>query len=234
MAPPGGRLQPVRPHTDSGSFTGTLFGYLVANIWLYTLGALLVLGAGADPSPAGIAAGILAVGGGSIAGILFLVGLLVGETDEAFADIYSGAMSLKNIFPQVPRAAFVIAIAVVATSLAGWLTMERYESFLFLIGSVFVPLFGVFVADRYFGDGDRPESPGVRVAPLVAWIVGVLVYHWVAPSGPAWWVDWLAGIATPLATTYPWLSASLLSFVVAAATALLLALVSSARPRSER
>jgi putative hydroxymethylpyrimidine transporter CytX len=221
--------------TARGSFMGTLIGYLVANVWLYALGALLILGAGADPSPAGIAGGILAVAGGTIAGVLFLVGLLVGETDEAFADIYSGAMSLKNVFPRVPRAALVIVIAAVSTGLAGWLTMERYESFLFLIGSVFVPLFGVFVAERFFGDTGRGDpKPGVRWAPVIAWTAGVVAYHGVAPTGPDWWIEWLAGIATPLATTYPWLSASLVAFVVAGATALLLALVSSARPRSER
>ncbi|HEV3472979.1 MAG TPA: cytosine permease, partial [Actinomycetota bacterium] len=145
-----------------GSFGGTFLGYFIANVWLYALGALLILGAGADPSPAGIAGGILAVAGGTVAGIVFLVGLLVGETDEAFADIYSGAMSFKNVWPRVPRSAFVIGIAAVSTALGGWLTMERYESFLFLIGSVFVPLFGVFVAERYLSRARSSETSGVR------------------------------------------------------------------------
>lgn len=199
--------------STGAAFSGTFAGYLLANIWLYSLGALLILGAGAEPSPGGIAAGILAVAGGSIAGILFLVGLLAGETDEAFADIYSGAVSLKNIWPRVNEAIFIIAIAIVATALAGWLTMERYESFLFLIGSVFVPLFGVFLAHYFL----RPTVPWIAAA---AWGLGFLVYHWVAPTGPDEWLELVAStLGTPLGITFPWLSASIVSFVVASAVA---------------
>ena len=212
--------------TRRGSFGGTFIGYFLANVWLYTLGVLLVLGAGAAASPAGIAGGILAVAGGTIAGVLFLVGLLVGETDEAFADIYSGAMSFKNVFPRVPRAVFVIAIAAISTALAGWLTMERYESFLFLIGSVFVPLFGVFVGERYFVRRRSSRAP-LRYGPLAAWIAGVLVYHWIAPTGPDWWVDSLGRIAHPLAIHAPWLSASIPSFLVAVLLTVLVGRVSS-------
>lgn len=217
--------------SSRGSFGGTFIGYFVANVWLYALGALLILGAGADPSPGGIAGGILAVAGGTLAGVIFLVGLLVGETDEAFADIYSGAMSFKNVFPRVPRGAFVIGIAAISTALAGWLTMARYESFLFLIGSVFVPLFGVFVAERYFARGpSRRQTPGIRVGPLAGWIAGFIVYHWIAPTGPSWWLDLLAGIAQPVAAEMTWLSASIPSFLIAAAATLALRLVSSPRP----
>ena len=43
---------------------GTFAGYLVANVWLYALGALLVLQTGSQPDPAGVAGGVLAVTGG--------------------------------------------------------------------------------------------------------------------------------------------------------------------------
>lgn len=222
---------------------GTFWGYLVANVWLYALGALLVLAAGAEPSPAGIAAGILALAGGSLAGLLFLIGLLVGETDEAFADIYSGAVSLQSIFPKVPLRVFALAIAVVSTVLAGWLTMARYESFLFLIGSVFVPLFGVFAADHFVArrgelsladlyrrEGAYWYSGGVRVSALVPWLAGFAVYHWIAPTGPAWWTELATGLAgTPLSQRFAWLPASLPAFCVAALLALAL---SSGRGRA--
>jgi putative hydroxymethylpyrimidine transporter CytX len=207
------------------AFHGTFIGYLIANIWLYSLGALLVLGAGAQASPAGIAAGMLAVAGGSIAGILFLVGLLAGEADEAFADIYSGAMSLKNIWPRVPERVFIIGIGIVATALAGWLTMERYESFLFLLGSVFVPLFGVFIAHHYV----RPIG---RAGAFVAWAVGFLLYHWIAPTGPSNWLTLVdSTLGTPLGVTYGWLNASIPSFAVAFGLALASTGLSSRRPQ---
>jgi putative hydroxymethylpyrimidine transporter CytX len=210
------------------AFIGTFWGYFLANVWLYTIGVLLVLG-GATSDPAGIAAGVLALAGGTVAGILFLVGLLVGETDEAFADIYSGAVSLRNIFPNVSQAALVIAITAVGALLAAWLDMAKYESFLFLLGSVFVPLFGVLAADHYVnrrgkihveslysGTGRYWFGGGVRARAVFPWLAGFVVYQWVQPTGPAWWLD-AVGVFTdaPLWTEVPWLSASILSFAVA-------------------
>ena len=211
---------------SADAFAGTFFGYLVANIWLYALGALLVLSQGATPDPAGIAAGILALAGGSLAGILFLLGLLVGETDEAFADIYSGAVSLQNMWPSVPARRLTVLIAIVATGLAAWLNMARYEAFLFLLGSVFVPLFGILIADHFvnrrgsleigalYDDGGKYS--GIRLRAVLPWVVGFVVYHWAQPTGPTWWIEMVGELpGAPLAGTATWLPASLLSFIAA-------------------
>lgn len=212
----------------SGALFGTFAGYLMANVWLYLLGALLVLTAGAEPSPAGIAAGILAIAGGSLAGVVFLLGLLAGETDEAFANIYSAAISVQNVFPRLSQKLLTVAIAAVAALLAAWLTMERYESFLFLIGSLFIPLLGVFTADYFFRRRRRITTDdlyrargrywfrrGVRGIALLPWAAGFLVYHWIAPSGPGWWTESIAAVfGTPLYEEAPWLSASLPAFAV--------------------
>ena len=196
---------------------GTALGYLAANVWLYALGALIVLNSGEAPEPAGIALGILAVAGGTIAGVLFLVGILVGETDEAFADIYSGAVSLQNVFPDASRRLLTILIAAVGTGLAAVLTMQLYESFLFLLGSVFVPLFGVLIADYAVFRG-RTIIHRVRWMSFVPWLAGFLVYHWIAPTGPEWWTSFSGTLfGTPLSERFAWLGASVPSFAVAAA-----------------
>ena len=222
------------------AFVGTFSGYFVANVWLYALGALLVLSAGADPSPAGVAGGILAVVGGSIAGGMFLLGLLVGETDEAFANIYSASVTLQNIFPRLPQRILSLAVAALGTALAAWLTMERYESFLFLIGSVFVPLFGVFIA-VYFASPRRGTgrpvwegASGVRLTAVVAWLAGFLVYHWILPTGPGWWTGFVVAIVgDPLSERFVWLGASVPSLVVSGLLALA-ALRLSSRRRLDR
>jgi putative hydroxymethylpyrimidine transporter CytX len=227
---------------------GTFAGYLVANVWLYALGALLVLQTGSTPDPAGVAGGLLAVTGGSIAGILFLFGLLVGETDEAFADMYSGAVSLQNIWPGASRRAMTLAIAAVATVLAAWLTMERYESFLFLIGSVFIPLFGILCADHFFTRRGRIDldqlystegrywfTSGIRLAAFLPWAAGFAVYHWIAPTGPAWWTALIERwFGAPLSTSIPWLGASLPSFLVAFTLSLIIPRLSSWRSYRQR
>lgn len=193
------------------------------------------LGGGADPSPAGIATGVLAIAGGSLAGALFLAGLLVGETDGAFADIYSGAVSLQNIWPKLSQRTLALGIAVVGTGFAAWLTMDRYISFLLLIGSVFVPLFAVFAAtyfvrgrralavDELYGRGRYWYTGGLRSAAVLPWVAGVLVFHWIAPTGPVWWTEFVTDlVGTPLSERFDWLSASLPAGAVSFALALLL------------
>ena len=221
------------------AFRGTFFGYLVANIWLYALGALLVLGTGASADPAGLATGVLAIAGGSIAGILFLTGLLVGETDEAFADIYSGSLSLQNVWPAASQRILTLGIAAVATVLAAWLTMERYEAFLFLIGSVFVPLFGILTADYFILSRGAPSGRSgtldfdrvrVRWTGLLPWASGFLVYHWISPTGPEGWVGAVEALfGVPLGERWPLLSASIPSFAVALVATLIIRVVDRER-----
>jgi NCS1 family nucleobase:cation symporter-1 len=210
------------------AFRGTFAGYLVANVWLYALGALLVLRTGATPDPAGVAGGVLAIAGGSLAGILFLAGLLVGETDEAFADIYSGSLSLQNVWPGASHRLLVVGVSGVAALLAAWLTMERYEAFLFLIGSVFVPLFGILCAEYLLPARGAPRGPhfaheGMNWEGLVPWVIGFLVYHWISPIGPVGWIDAVTRVVgTPLGERWPLLGASIPSFAVALVATLII------------
>jgi putative hydroxymethylpyrimidine transporter CytX len=216
--------------------TGTYLGYLLANVWFYALGALLVLGAAAPaPSVTGIADGIVTVAGGT----LVLLALLVGETDEAFADIYSAAVSAQNLAPRLPQRAAVVAVSAVGVAGAAWLFgqpgegIQSYEFFLFLIGSIFVPLFGVFLADYFVvhrGWSMRTESPFDRLSPdghgprvnpraVVAWFLGFAVYHWIVPTGPAAWQDTVASAFGALGFPFPLFGgaapASIAAFVVA-------------------
>jgi NCS1 family nucleobase:cation symporter-1 len=154
---------------------------------------MLVLAAGASADVLGIGASIAEVAGGP----LLLVALLVGESDNAFADIYSAAVSSQNVVPRVSQRGLSVVLGVLAFALALFLSVERYEVFLFLIGSVFVPLFGVFAADylgrarRRYGEQELFAGTGVRWLALVPWALGFLLYQWsVAPGTmPAGWTD---------------------------------------------
>ena len=224
---------------DARAFAGTYWGYLLGNVWFYALGALLVLSAGAEPSVAGIAVAVA----GLTAGPLVLVALLAVETDEAFADVYSAAVSLQNVAPAADQRRLILLVAAIGLGLAWFLTMEAYEVFLFLIGSVFVPLFGVFAAHyfvlqggRYGPAGSSDDLPALRPLALLPWAVGFLLYHWSVPTGPAWWQaavrtvfeGWL-GLPFPLAGSA--LGASAPAFVASFALGLLV-LAPATRRRS--
>jgi NCS1 family nucleobase:cation symporter-1 len=201
----------------SRSFWGTFSGYLFANVWFYLIGVLLVVRSPETAvSPEGIALGILSLGGISITGTLMLAGLLVGETDEAFADVYSGAVSLRNIFPLIDGKALVVAVTLVAALLAGRFTMLTYETFLFLLGSVFLPLLGVWFADYFVLKNRVRAIDGVRWRSVIPWVAGFLLYHWIAPTPVEWWSTFVTNlIGAPLSTRVPWVGASIPSFVLA-------------------
>jgi NCS1 family nucleobase:cation symporter-1 len=220
--------------TRRQNFTGTFAGYTFGNIWFYALGAMLVLAGGfADSSPEGIAAGILGISAGVVVGTLLLVSLLAGETDEAWADIYSAAVSIQNLVPRMAQRTLVLGIAVAGTAIGAVVTAGDYETFLFLLGSVFVPLFGVVLATWVAGglapDGDGSREPEFRFANVVVWIAGVLLYHWINPTGPSWWINWFTD-HVPGAGDHAWLGASLPSFAFTFGAGLLVEWFTRRRP----
>lgn len=194
---------------------GTGIGYFIANVWFYALGAALIaLSPQTSPGPEGIAAAILVIGGGTLAAAGMLMGLLVGETDEGFADVYSAAVSLRNIFPRVSSRVFVTAVGSLAAVLAASFTMQSYELFLLLLGSVFLPLAGVWLSNELFLEGRQPPR---RIGAFLAWGIGFAVYHWIAPTPVDWWLSFTGRVAEPLSQRFVWLGASIPSLVTAGA-----------------
>ncbi len=202
-----------------GAFWGTAVGYLLPTIALFFLGAVISLTRGLTDA----AAIPSAVAAGGAASVLALLALTVDESDEAFANVYSGAVSLQNAFGGVPQRVLVAAVAVVATIGALLVDLRNYQDFLFLLGSFFVPLFGVLLADWalngfHYDERDVFGSPAVRVELVLAWLAGFALYQWLQPVGPSWWTD-LVERTHPHAL--PWGGASLPSFAAAVALAVL-------------
>ncbi|MFM7719094.1 MAG: purine-cytosine permease family protein [Actinomycetota bacterium] len=206
---------------DARAAAGTFAGSTIGTAWFYVLGALLVLTAGAVPDVAGVGGALLAVAGGP----LLLLAILVGETDNAFANLYSSVVSVQNLAPRTPRRALTVAFGVLAFLLASTFSVERYEVFLLLIGSVFVPLFGAFAADwavrarGSYGEAALFGGPAFRPLALVPIVAGFVLYHWSVPTGPTGWVAGVEAIATSLGLPFPLfgsaLGASLPSFALA-------------------
>jgi putative hydroxymethylpyrimidine transporter CytX len=174
------------------AFWGTALGYLVPLVLLYSLGVVLFLSRGLGDSTALLTA--IATGG--LASALALLALTVDETDEPFANIYSAALSLQNVFPAASQRLLILIVGGAATVGALAVDLGRYQSFLFLLGSFFIPLFGVLAADFLVGE-EAPVS--VRWRGLAAWLGGLAAYHWIQPTGPGWWttlLDELPGSGT--------------------------------------
>ena len=217
------------------AFVGTAAGYGMATVALFTLGVLALAAygrAGLDVIDALLAVQL---------GVVAVLVLLAVEVDEAFANIYSTAVSAQNVVARLDRRVLAVAVGAVATLLALTFDIAAYEPFLFLIGAVFVPLVGVFVVAYFLtprGAWDVSDTAPARPMLLLPWAAGFVVYQLTLPTyfaGPgAGWTAWWGARQTDLGIdpANGW-SASLTSLAVAAGLTLVLVLGPALRRRRE-
>jgi len=204
-------------HSRSGraTFVGALAGYGVTQLVCYTIGLLALLTVARDPGH--IFGAFIALPVGAVA---FAI-LALRELDQSFADVYSTAVSIQNLRPMWDRRVLAGVISVLATAGALWLNISDYENFLTLLGSVFVPMSAVLIIDYFAvskGDWDLSDRARSRWLMLVPWAAGFVMYQLVNPGYIGWWASLWGDVASALGfTVQTWMSASILSFVVAAA-----------------
>jgi len=199
------------------SALGTTAGYTIANTAFYVLGAaLLVFGPDVVTSIALLGLGFFP--------LLFI---LVDETDNAFANVYSTAVSLQNLVPRARQAWPIIAATGIAI-VGAWLLLPggnpfggAYETFLLLVGGLFVPLLGVVIADSflvrrgaYAAEEFFAAAPAIRWPAFASWIPGIVLYFAVV-------LQWIPG--------FPPVGATLPSFALAAGLHVVFAKVAASR-----
>ena len=173
--------------TSKGAFIGTLIGFSITNIIFYVGGLLFGVG---DISYIII----------SIQAILFgfiLLVMIVDEIDNAFADIYSAAISSQSIFHNLNQRHLIIGFSIVSTILAIFVSIEGYEQFLFLIGTLFIPLFGVLLTDYFVikrGKYQNDMMYGNKIIKIgypaiIAWAIGALLYYLLSQLSPIYFAQ---------------------------------------------
>jgi NCS1 family nucleobase:cation symporter-1 len=171
------------------AFWGTFAGNILTNVWFYLLGALVMLSASVAQEPKSFVSAIALS-----AGWVILLILLADETHNAWADLYSAAVSIQNVLPKARQRWLIPGLGAVSFLIAVALDITRFENFLFLIGSFFIPLFGILVGDYfvlrrrryalsefYAEDEPRRRLGSVNLVGIIAWVVGILVYHVTNP-----------------------------------------------------
>lgn len=203
------------------AFGGTLAGYGVTQILCYVIG-LLALVTVANRNPDDIYGAFIALPVGSLG---FAI-LAARELDQSFANVYSTAVSTQNLRPMWDRRVLAGLIAAATTAGALWLNIADYENFLDLIGSVFVPMAAVLITDYFIVSGRRWDlsvTARSRWLMLLPWAAGFATYQLINPGYVSWWVSAWTSFGRLIGfTPASWMSASILSFAVAAVITLLL------------
>jgi NCS1 family nucleobase:cation symporter-1 len=207
--------------SKADALVGTGVGYFIPTLWMFGLGAVLVLSRGLDDAAALPAA----VAAGGLASAVALLAVTVDEADEAFANAYSAAVSAQNFLTRVPQRLLVLGSVTVATAGALAIDLASYTTFLSMLGSFFVPLFGVLLADwlvagAAYGTREIFGAPSLRPGLVAAWLAGFALYQWLLPQGPAWWVDLVERLDPPALGIGATLPSFALSFAAAAVVAL--------------
>ncbi len=207
--------------TRGAAFWGASLGYGLAAVAYLSLGVFAIANLGGSD----VITALVTLPAGAIAiGIL-----LVDEVDEAFANVYSTTMSVQNLFPNLDRRLVAVVIGVIATLLAGLLDFGQYQSFLFLIGSVFVPLFAVAAVDFFAvsrGHWDVSAGSRLRLGPVIAWACGFVAYQLVYPGDVPGWSTFWSGVAAAIGFSAPsWLGSSVAAIGVGGLVMLLAGVV---------
>jgi NCS1 family nucleobase:cation symporter-1 len=219
------------------AFWGAGIGYLLPTLFQFGFGSILVLSRAVDAAHPELI--LTAIAGGGAAAALALLALTVDETDEAFANVYSGAVSMQNVVPRVSQRALILGASVLATAGALAIDMRSYQRFLLLLGAVFVPLLGVLVADwiargAHYSRAAVFDGPAVRLGPIAAWIAGFVAYEWLnQPADLGFWTRWLSHLPTPSYAVGASLPSFIVAFLLTAAAVRLGSARAAARARRE-
>ena len=206
--------------SSRAAFAGAMAGYSVTQVLCYVIG-LLALVTIAHGNSGDIFGAFIALPVGSLG---FAI-LAVRELDQSFANVYSTAVSMQNLRPLWDRRVLAGVITALTTAGALWLNIADYENFLTLIGSLFVPMSAVLIADYFTGSRQRWDLSGQarsRWAMLLPWAVGFVVYQLINPGYVSWWASAWSAFGQDIGfAPASWMSASILSFCAAAIVTLL-------------
>ena len=187
---------------------GTLIGFAMTNVLFYFGGVLI-----GTSDIVGIIVAIQAM----FFGFLMLL-LIVDEADNAFADVYSAALSTQDIFSKINQKYLIIGFTALSAILATVVSIQDYEVFLLLIGAIFVPLFGVVLTDYYIVRKQKyteqmlyawQNKLGIGTPAMVAWTIGALINYLLSPLSPIY-MEQLPAIGA----TIPSLAAASLIYLV--------------------
>lgn len=167
--------------------------YFVAGCWMYIIGLAAALFAGESDI-----ATIMAAAGFGVAGLAVI---FLSTVTTTFLDVYSAGVSSVSINGKMKEKPIAVAVCVIGTVMAVTLPVAEFESFLYLIGSVFAPMIAIMIADYFILHKDLSNMDFAKIN-ILLWLVGFVLYRLFM------YID------TPLGNTLPIMAVVILLTVV--------------------
>ena len=189
---------------SKNAFFGTFIGFTITNILFYLIGVLLGINDVFE---------ILFAIQTFFYGFILLI-LIVDEIDNVFADIFSSAMSFKNIFNKINYKYLVILFTVLSCILSNIIPINQYQSFLLLVGALFSPIFTIVLIDYYILKKGKVKIEEFynkcnkfKISAFFSFFIGSLIYLVLSPISPIHIENINIG------STIPSMAVSLISFI---------------------
>ena len=178
-------------YTRSGSRAGiaVFLGLALTSLWLMPLGVMAARAAASSDPGAMLQALKLGLAGAVL--------MTVATVTTNFVNIYMSSLALRSLVPQVGAQTTVWSTGLIAAGLSlfsgAWL--NRYASFMVVLGGVLVPVGGILLArffllrspvrieSLYDARGELGRHRGFDVAGLTAWGCGGAVYYLAGSGG---------------------------------------------------
>jgi NCS1 family nucleobase:cation symporter-1 len=171
------------------AFWSTWWGYFLISSWMYILGLMATLVTG-ETDPGALILQIMGRIGLAIPALILVV---FSTITSDFPDIYSATCSMLNISRRISARTIMWIAGILSILVALVFPMEQYENFLFFIGAMFVPLFGVVLTDYflirarklnreeiYKEAGEYWYFKGFNLTAIISWAIGFVIYEIIA------------------------------------------------------
>lgn len=124
-------------------------------------------------------------------GLTAMLIVILSTVTTTFLDVYSAGESTVNIFKKLNGKHMGVAACIAGTVLAIFTPIEQYENFLYLIGSVFVPMAAVMIAEFFF-NRNTEFSGKINLTNAILWVIGFILYRILLNT------DTMAGSTVPV------------------------------------
>ena len=143
--------------------------YFIVSCWMYVIGMAAAIYAGESEI-----ATVMTKAGLGIAALLIVI---LSTVTTTFLDVYSAGISMQSIGKFLSERITASIACVIGVLLAIFCKTESFESFLYWIGSVFVPMATVQIMDALVLAHGGEDSRRRCLRNLVLWFVGFVIYR---------------------------------------------------------
>ena len=154
--------------TNKSAVYGVGLSFGITNFICFVLGYLFMsLGPTQEPSFLGLT---------KILGLFTVALILFYELDNCYSDLYAGAVNTQGFIKSKYHKFINILLVITACLFTLYFPARNYQDFLYMLGSIFVPLFGTILAEKKEIFIKKSEKK-FRFDSLLAWLVGIITYQ---------------------------------------------------------